>query len=177
MRRPSNVHHQERAFLLVTALTLGNATFGFLALLLATTGRWTASLIALSLAIGCDTFDGMLARKWGVTSPFGAVLDTLADMISFGVVPAYGLFVAAGETTFAASVATAYVVSGLLRLATFQTTSFHGTYRGIPITVCAAAFVICSFVHASTFVLLLVACGSIVLMHAPFDIKKPTFFK
>ncbi|HEY4566240.1 MAG TPA: hypothetical protein VIG60_03210 [Savagea sp.] len=71
----------------------------------------------------------------------------------------------------------AYVVSGLLRLAIFQTTPFHGTYRGVPITVCAAAFVICSFFHASSLVLLLVACGSIVLMHAPFDIKKPTFFQ
>lgn len=52
--------------------------------------RWAALLI-LFAAI-CDLFDGMVARLLGVAGPLGVQLDSLADVVSFGVAPAFIAF-------------------------------------------------------------------------------------
>src|SRR5690606_23198630 len=47
---------------------------------------WAAGL--LFVAIMLDIADGFVARKVGATSPFGVQLDSMADLISFGMAPA-----------------------------------------------------------------------------------------
>jgi CDP-diacylglycerol--serine O-phosphatidyltransferase len=51
----------------------------------------TAALLILFAAL-CDFFDGFAARKLNVKSPIGADLDSLADVVSFGLAPAMILF-------------------------------------------------------------------------------------
>ena len=41
----------------------------------------------MGVAMVADVLDGYLARKWHVTSPIGMYLDSLADMVTFGVMP------------------------------------------------------------------------------------------
>lgn len=48
--------------------------------------RWAATLIAVCILM--DIADGFVARKVGATSPFGIQLDSLADLVSFGIAPA-----------------------------------------------------------------------------------------
>ncbi|MGB0374142.1 MAG: CDP-alcohol phosphatidyltransferase family protein [Flavobacteriaceae bacterium] len=68
-------------------LTLANAALGCCALFfIAILDYDTATLCVLSAAV-FDFFDGFIARTMGWTSRFGAELDSLADVISFGVVP------------------------------------------------------------------------------------------
>ncbi|HZB66555.1 MAG TPA: CDP-diacylglycerol--serine O-phosphatidyltransferase [Ornithinibacter sp.] len=80
---------RERARLLApSAFTTLNMMSGLSSVLLAFRGSFTmaASLIAVSIVL--DIADGFVARLVGATSPFGLQLDSLADLISFGLAPA-----------------------------------------------------------------------------------------
>lgn len=69
-------------------LTTANMASGFSAVLLAFNGyfNWAAAL--MTAAIVWDVLDGAVARLVGATSPFGIQLDSMADLISFGLAPA-----------------------------------------------------------------------------------------
>lgn len=73
-------------------VTLSNLFCGCLALLSILTNQieWVSLFIFISLL--ADYFDGLLARLLKVSSPVGRELDSLADMVSFGVVPGVMLF-------------------------------------------------------------------------------------
>ncbi len=69
-------------------LTLGNLTCGLFSLIMAMNGLHRFSALFIFLAAACDFFDGRVARMLRVTSDIGAQLDSLADVVSFGVAPA-----------------------------------------------------------------------------------------
>ena len=68
--------------------TTGNMACGFSAILLAFSDRFTWAAALLGGAIVLDIADGAVARLVGATSPFGVQLDSLADLVSFGLAPA-----------------------------------------------------------------------------------------
>jgi CDP-diacylglycerol--serine O-phosphatidyltransferase len=68
--------------------TTGNMACGFSAILLAFSDEFTWAAVLLFAAIVLDIADGAVARLVGATSPFGIQLDSLADLVSFGVAPA-----------------------------------------------------------------------------------------
>jgi CDP-diacylglycerol--serine O-phosphatidyltransferase len=65
-----------------------NMTAGFCSVFVAFRGyfAWAAALIAFAIVM--DIADGAVARMVGAASPFGVQLDSMADLISFGVAPA-----------------------------------------------------------------------------------------
>ncbi len=68
--------------------TAGNMACGFSAVPLAFNGHTHWAAVLMTLAILMDVADGAVARLVGATSPFGVQLDSLADLISFGLAPA-----------------------------------------------------------------------------------------
>jgi CDP-diacylglycerol--serine O-phosphatidyltransferase len=68
--------------------TTGNMACGFSAILLAFDDQFTWAAIMLAGSIVLDIADGAVARLVGATSPFGVQLDSLADLVSFGLAPA-----------------------------------------------------------------------------------------
>jgi CDP-diacylglycerol--serine O-phosphatidyltransferase len=133
------------------AFTLGNMTFGLLAIVAATEGRFERAVIFLFLAVVCDTFDGRIARLLNATSKFGAELDSLSDAISFGVAPAVLVYLAIlhplGWLGQAASAS--YLICATIRLARFNVEAgplAKVTFQGVP-TPAAAGYMM-------TFVLL-----------------------
>ena len=68
-------------------LTLANAALGCGALFFIAILDFDTATLCVLLAAVFDFFDGFIARTMGWTSRFGAELDSLADVISFGVVP------------------------------------------------------------------------------------------
>ena len=70
-------------------LTLINASCGIVAIYFITVQSQNGVAACILIAALCDLFDGMLARKLGVQGPLGTQLDSLADVISFGAVPAF----------------------------------------------------------------------------------------
>lgn len=73
-------------------LTLGNLLCGCLAIIKVFEGdlMWAAYLVGIALVL--DFFDGFAARLLNVSSPIGKDLDSLADMVTFGVVPGMVMF-------------------------------------------------------------------------------------
>ena len=84
---------------LPNALTLSNLLCGCLAIqqLMAGDSEWVPWLIILAGIF--DFFDGLLARALKVSSPIGKDLDSLADMLTFGVLPSFIAFRLIAEAT------------------------------------------------------------------------------
>jgi CDP-diacylglycerol---serine O-phosphatidyltransferase len=120
-----------RSYTPADALTIGNAACGTIAIFLCldylATGNarflWTAFLL-LPLALVCDVLDGHVARlSKQRQSPLGADLDSLADVISFGVAPAVLGFTLGLRGGWDMLILTYFVVCGVSRLARFNVTS------------------------------------------------------
>lgn len=121
-------------------ITLLNLFSGCIAIAMAFSHNYEASFIWIVAATGFDFFDGLSARALGVSSKLGVELDSLADVVSFGVAPASALFVMLGNlsTTVELPMGTiipyiAFIIPAFsaYRLAKFniddrQTTSFLG---------------------------------------------------
>jgi CDP-diacylglycerol--serine O-phosphatidyltransferase len=69
-------------------ITCCNLLCGAMAVLLATQGKFILSFTFIILGAVFDFFDGMAARKLGVSGPLGVQMDSLADDITFGLAPA-----------------------------------------------------------------------------------------
>lgn len=112
-------------------LTIGNAACGTIAIFLcldylATGGRrfLSAAFFLLPLALICDVLDGYVARlNKRRQSLLGADLDSLADVISFGVAPAVLGFTLGLRGGWDMLILTYFVVCGVSRLARFNVTA------------------------------------------------------
>jgi CDP-diacylglycerol--serine O-phosphatidyltransferase len=80
---------RERARLLApSAFTTLNMMSGLSSVMLAFDGHFTVAAALIAVSIVLDIADGFVARLIGATSPFGLQLDSLADLVSFGLAPA-----------------------------------------------------------------------------------------
>jgi len=112
-------------------LTLANASCGTAAIFLclnsieahAHDAFLVGAFLLLPLALLLDLADGTLARRSHRSSPFGADLDSLADVISFGVAPAVLGFTLGLRGGWDMLILTYFVVCGVSRLARFNVTA------------------------------------------------------
>lgn len=74
------------------SITLGNLAFGVTGIVLTFQTNMLGAAICMVLAAVLDFFDGLAARALGVSGELGKQLDSLADMVTFGVLPAIMLF-------------------------------------------------------------------------------------
>src|SRR5262245_16182263 len=119
-----------RSFAPAAFLTLGNAACGtgaiFFCLNYLEAGRYdpylAGAFLLLPLALVLDLADGMVARGRR-RSPFGADLDSLADVVSFGVAPAVLGFTLGMRGVWDALVLCAFVCCGVSRLARYNVTA------------------------------------------------------
>lgn len=109
--------------LVPNALTVAALSSGLTAMRFAYEGSWNAAIVAILVAAVLDGLDGRMARLLHATSDFGAELDSLSDVIAFGVAPAMILYFWAldGPGSAAWVVALFYVVCVALRLARYNT--------------------------------------------------------
>ncbi|NRD20535.1 CDP-alcohol phosphatidyltransferase family protein [Winogradskyella eckloniae] len=80
-------------------VTLLNLFSGCIAVIFAVYGNFVAAAVFVFLGIFFDFFDGLLARKLNVQSPLGIQLDSLADLVTSGVVPSIIMFKLIALTT------------------------------------------------------------------------------
>ena len=109
--------------LIPNALTLLALCAGATAIRLALTERWELAVAAVGVAMLLDALDGRIARLMKATSRFGAELDSLADVVNFGLTPALMVYLwALGDTGgLGWALALVYVICCALRLARFNT--------------------------------------------------------
>ncbi|PLR78080.1 CDP-diacylglycerol--serine O-phosphatidyltransferase [Bacillus sp. V3-13] len=117
-------------------LTLVNLSLGGFAIIVGINGNLKLSLLLIFIAALADRFDGAAARRFNIESELGKQLDSMSDIISFGVAPALLLyqgilfeFGAPGAffTVF-------FIGCGAFRLARFNISENNGFFTGLPIT-------------------------------------------
>jgi CDP-diacylglycerol---serine O-phosphatidyltransferase len=119
-----------RSFHLADLFTIANGFCGMAALFeamkfLSTHDPWRldAAALLIPLALLFDVLDGRIARWRHQASPLGRELDSLADVISFGVAPAGIAFAAGLDTALDEVVLVFFAVCGLSRLARYNVTA------------------------------------------------------
>jgi CDP-diacylglycerol--serine O-phosphatidyltransferase len=128
---PSDSRSLLRSLVAADFLTLGNASCGTTTIFLCLNyleggpndGFLVAAFLLLPLALALDVADGLVARGTHRSSAFGADLDSLADVISFGVAPAVLGFTLGLRGFWDAIVLCVFVCCGIARLARYNVTA------------------------------------------------------
>lgn len=149
--------------------TFGNLICGLFSITFSMNELFRVAAMFIFLSAFLDLFDGRLARWLKVNSELGIELDSLADIVSFGVAPAL-LFHSLSEPSTLTSVAfVLYPAMGALRLAKFSVKPTIGYFIGMPIT--AAGLIMAGmglFLYSNPYFTLLLAG----LMVSPIKVKK-----
>ncbi|WP_425560635.1 CDP-alcohol phosphatidyltransferase family protein [Luedemannella helvata] len=130
-------------FAIANGCTVASLVLGMVAVFLAINGELRFAAVALLGCVAFDGCDGGLARRFGVASPFGAQMDSLADLSSFGVatgIVVYQWLIASGASPAAAAPVCALIaVCAAIRLARFNVSPKDGRFfTGVPTTMIAA---------------------------------------
>jgi len=137
-------------YILPSLFTCGNMSLGFLSILSSIEGHFIIAAWFLIGALACDIVDGRIARITKSTSVFGMELDSLSDLVSFGIAPAVMMYLLVLNTmgNIGIAIAVLYVLCCALRLARFnvlsQSSELEKHFVGLPTP--ASAGVIISFV-------------------------------
>lgn len=118
-----NISKKRGIYILPNLFTLSALFAGFYAMVAAMRGTYDNAAVAIFIAMLMDSLDGRVARLTNTQTEFGAQLDSLSDMVSFGVAPALVVY---SWTLFHLGkigwlVAFVYAVAVTLRLARFNT--------------------------------------------------------
>ena len=159
--------------------TGSNLAFGVIGITLSALGETTYAAICVLLSLLADGLDGRVARALGVSGPFGRELDSLADVVGFGVAPAYMLYVKElyGLGWYAYVPLLAFAVLGAFRLARFNimTEEVHGYFQGLPIPAAgclAATYVLCGVMVPQIVLMVSMICVGILMVS---EVKYPDF--
>ena len=167
--------------ILPNMVTSGNLLCGLFSLILTLNGRYVPAAWLVFFAVIFDGFDGKVARMLGGGSQFGMEVDSLADLVSFGVAPSILLYQVAVRTMNIAGVAVAcfFALCVALRLARFNVVHVPGPFQGLPCP--AGGLFVSSFVIAGvnlpawTMAVIMALTGFLMISSIPYaNLKKLT---
>ena len=122
---------------------------GFAVIVSASEGLTAKAVYCLMLSGLCDMFDGKIASTKARTNKekcFGIQIDSLSDLISFGVLPAFIVYTANKHNLIILSICALYLLAALIRLAYYNvdeqeritiSDSARDVYYGLPVTLSA----------------------------------------
>jgi len=160
--------------------TLSNMSCGIMSILMSFDGNYKLAAIFILLAGIFDRYDGKIARLLNVENDLGKELDSLCDLVSFGVAPSILIFniynfVQLGPIGYI--MVLVFPVAGAYRLAKYNITDFDGVFSGIPITVTGtflALYALLMFNNASNLlptIILMVALSYLMVSKIKFKKK------
>lgn len=161
---------------IANTLTLINLALGAFATIFVIQNELHIALLFITIAALCDRLDGAAARRFNCTSDFGKQLDSLSDIISFGVAPAFLLYQASlivfGLPGILLTIF--FIVCGAIRLARFNVTSNTSFFVGLPITAAGCILTFQLFVvpyfHPAYFMFITLILS--VMMISSFKLRK-----
>ncbi|WP_346937047.1 CDP-alcohol phosphatidyltransferase family protein [Clostridium sp.] len=136
-------------------LTFTNLSLGVLSILETFKENYFLSAIFILIAALIDRYDGRIARFLNVSSDLGKQLDSLSDLISFGVAPAFLIFFKYNfldldyMEVIGACFLLSYIISDSYRLAKYNAIQFDGIFTGMPITVAGSIIALFSLATPS----------------------------
>lgn len=176
---------------LLTYMSLASALAG---MLLAGRERFTAAILCLAACGICDAFDGIVARskknRTEEQKSFGIQLDSLVDVIAFGVFPAVLCYQMGTKTIVGLICLLLYVLCAVIRLAFFNVIEerrqkaeggSNKFYRGLPVTsssmILPVFYILRFFIREALFSKLFHALLAVLafLFVLDFSVKKPNW--
>jgi CDP-diacylglycerol--serine O-phosphatidyltransferase len=141
-------------FAAVSACTISSLLLGLSAIFIAINhGDIRLAALCLLACVVFDGLDGALARRLGVASPFGAQMDSLADMCSFGLaapVVVYAWLSGSAPKALLMPACALVAVCSAIRLARFNVSPKNGRFfSGVPTTAAATVLALATFVAPS----------------------------
>ena len=177
-------------------LTYMSLVFAVSGLLLTDSGLFPQAVACLVVCGICDAFDGTVARtkkdRTEDEKAFGIQLDSLVDMVSFGVFPAVMSIHMGSGSLLSKVIAIAYSICAVIRLAFFnvqeakrqqQEEGCRKTYRGLPVTsisiIYPLVYLLRGFLPQARFAAVLAAVMALTafLFILDFSVKKPDVTK
>lgn len=137
--------------ILPSTATIGSLMLGVLAIMVLSDDKFLLAALLITLGSILDVLDGQLAARLGAISDIGKELDSLADMVTFGVAPTillYHLLLIVGVATHIAILASLmFVLAGAYRLARFNTlpSDRQAYFKGMPIPMACILLISGSF--------------------------------
>jgi CDP-diacylglycerol---serine O-phosphatidyltransferase len=136
---------------LPSMFTVGNLFLGIISIIVAFQERFEIAALLVIIGMLLDGLDGRVARALNAQSEFGKELDSLSDVISFGVAPAFIMYgVVLSDLGWLGTVVTAiFPICGALRLARFNTATGGPTnyFTGLPITAAGGVLATLALYH------------------------------
>ena len=174
---------------ILTYISLVSAVLG---MIFAHKGLFGAAMLCLFFSGFCDAFDGTVARtKKSRTEDekvFGLQLDSLCDVVSFGVAPAFSLYCMGVDSPVGVAILCCFCICAVIRLGFFNVqeakrqqveSGSNKYYRGLPVTNSAMIFPLYYLLHSllpgGIFVtgLYILAALTAFLFVLDFKVKKP----
>ncbi|MBV6717554.1 CDP-diacylglycerol--serine O-phosphatidyltransferase [Paenibacillus chitinolyticus] len=167
---------------LPSLFTVGNLFLGVLAIILVFNERPDTAAVLVIVAMLLDGLDGRVARALNAQSEFGKELDSLSDVISFGVAPAFIMYVVAfGDIRPAAAawvVTAIFPICGALRLARFNVVAgTPGYFIGLPIPAAGGILATLALFHTELNVYVLLVSTVLLSYLMVSNVKYPNFKK
>lgn len=138
---------------LPSAATITSLMLGVVAIMVLPDGNFLLAALLITLGSILDVLDGQLATRLDAISSIGKELDSLADVVTFGVAPTiliYHLLLIVGvDQHIAISTSLVFVLAGAFRLARFNTmpSDRNAYFKGMPIPMASVLLITASFWH------------------------------
>lgn len=162
--------------------TIANLFLGIVSIIFVFNDEPALAAMMVIIAMLADGLDGRVARALNVQSEFGKELDSLSDVISFGVAPAFIVYVVAFQDLqppAAGWLATAiFPICGALRLARFNViAAVPGYFIGLPIPAAGGVLCTLALFHTSLHPAVLIVSTLLLSFLMVSNIKYPSFKK
>lgn len=156
-------------------LTFINLSFGVFSIVEVMNYNYFVSAICIIAAALVDRYDGRIARVLDISSEIGIELDSLADLVSFGVAPGILIYFKFGlsNSLIGLFIMIIYVICGAYRLARYNISTFDGVFSGVPITIAGSILALVSFIEINIAIIplmLMAICAY--LMVSKINLKK-----
>ncbi|MCR5452296.1 MAG: CDP-alcohol phosphatidyltransferase family protein [Lachnospiraceae bacterium] len=170
-------------------LTYLGMLMAFTGILFAFNENYSYSIIFLIGAGICDMFDGAVAstkERDDLEKKFGIQIDSLSDLVSFGIMPAVFVYMISGRTLISGLIAALYSLAALIRLAYFNvseeerqktTNERRKSYLGMPVTTISILMPLAYLIQyrigvqdMRVYLILLILCAICFLL--PVEVKK-----
>lgn len=137
---------------LPNVLTICNIAMGLSSIITASLGNFTLAGLLIIIGAVFDRLDGHVARKYELTSEMGKQLDSLSDLITFGIAPSISLFLLSFTEYFVLGfiLSVLFVACGAYRLARYNILEFSGVYTGLPITIAGFLLALLTLLQTQT---------------------------
>jgi len=132
-------------------ITFLNIIFGSTAILYTINGNYKLAAILILAAVLMDGLDGRVARRLHTSSDLGRELDSLCDIVSFGVAPAvllYSQVLSSNYGFLGLATFLIFIICGAYRLARFNVMNINEYFLGLPITIAGGLVALLSLLAA-----------------------------